>query len=187
MARPYALSRREITLVLFSIMIFLVFYNFEATSDFFTNSNLPGISSNPTVDGGLDMDIYGDWVSDDRRISSVHKQQEKEYASEGDIWLKSERVSEAQKQVIFGNIGVNDGFMHWGQDMPETRIAKHVAGRCAAIAYGRVTNDITYRNPCRVLNHGQCNNVQWHNFHCDGFSFKLPFVGFHCIVCWQLA
>ncbi|KAG1840116.1 hypothetical protein C8R48DRAFT_838370 [Suillus tomentosus] len=128
MARPYALSRREITLVLFSIMIFLAFYNFEATSDFFTNSNLPGISSNPTVDGGLDMDIYGDWVSDDRRISSVHKQQEKEYASEGDIWLKSERVSEAQKQVIFGNIGVNDGFMHWGKDMPETRIVKHVAG-----------------------------------------------------------
>ncbi|KAG2156820.1 uncharacterized protein EDB93DRAFT_1247012 [Suillus bovinus] len=128
MARPWSFSRREITLVLFSVMIFLVFYNFDATSDIFSNPNLPGISSNPTVDGSLDMDIYGDWVSDDRRISSVHKQQEKEGASEGDVWLKTERVSEAQKQVIFGNIGVNDGFMRWGEDIPETRIVKHVAG-----------------------------------------------------------
>ncbi|KAG2343079.1 hypothetical protein BDR05DRAFT_963493 [Suillus weaverae] len=129
MARPYSLSRREITLVLFSVMIFLVFYNFDVTSDFFANPNLPGISSNPTTDGGLDMDIYGDWVSDERHISSVHKQQEeKEDASEGDIWLKTDRVPEAQKQVIFGNIGVNDGFMHWGKDIPETRIVKHVAG-----------------------------------------------------------
>ncbi|KAG2032542.1 hypothetical protein BDR03DRAFT_1002563 [Suillus americanus] len=125
MARPYSLSRREITLVLFSVMIFLVFYNFDATSDFFANPNLPGISS---ADDGLDMDIYGDWVSDERHISSVHKQQEKEDASEGDTWLKTDRIPEAQKQVIFGNIGVNDGFMHWGTDVPETRIVKHVAG-----------------------------------------------------------
>ncbi|KAG1833257.1 hypothetical protein DFJ58DRAFT_228111 [Suillus subalutaceus] len=128
MTRFYSLSRREITLVLFSVMIFLVFYNFDATSDFFANPNLPGIFSNPTADGGLDMDIYGDWVSDERRISSVHKQQEKGDTSEGDIWLKTDRIPEAQKQVIFGNIGVNDGFMHWGTDMPETRIVKHVAG-----------------------------------------------------------
>lgn len=129
MARPYSLNRREITLVLFSVMIFVVFYNFDATSDFFANPNLPGISSNPTADGGLDMDIYGDWVSDERKISSVHKQQEgKEDGSQGDIWLKTDRVPEAQKQVIFGNIGVNDGFMHWGKDIPETRIVKHVAG-----------------------------------------------------------
>ncbi|KAG1876334.1 hypothetical protein F4604DRAFT_2006644 [Suillus subluteus] len=74
------------------------------------------------------MDIYGDWVSDERRISSVHKQQEKEDTSEGDIWLKTDRIPEAQKQIIFGNIGVNDGFMHWGTHMPETRIVKHVAG-----------------------------------------------------------
>ncbi|KAG1823595.1 uncharacterized protein BJ212DRAFT_693220 [Suillus subaureus] len=125
MARFYSLSRREITLVLFSVMIFLVFYNFDATSEFFANPNLFGISS---ADGGLDTDIYGDWVSDERRISSVHKQQEKEDASEGDIWLKTDRIPEAQKQLIFGNIGVNDGFMHWGEDMPETQIVKHVAG-----------------------------------------------------------
>lgn len=128
MARFYSFSRREIVLVLFSVMIFLVFYKFDATSDFFVNPNLPGISSNPTADAGLDMDIYGDWMSDERHISIVHKQQEKENASEGDIWLKTDRVPEAQKQVIFGNIGVNDGFMHWGEDIPETQILKHVAG-----------------------------------------------------------
>lgn len=129
MARPYSLSRREITLVLCSVMIFLVFYNFDTTLNLFANPNLPGISSNPTADGGLDMDIYGDWVSDERRISSVHKQQEeKEDSSQGNIWLKSDRVPEAQRQVIFGDIGVNDGFMHWGKDIPETRIVKHVAG-----------------------------------------------------------
>jgi len=184
MARPYSLSRREITLVLCSIMIFLVFYNFDTTSNLFANPSLPGISSNPTADGGLDMDIYGDWVSDERRISSVHKQQEeKEDGLQRNIWLKSDRVPEAQKQVIFGDIGVNDGFMHWGKDIPETRIVKHVAGMCAAIAYGSIADNIAYRNPCRILDHGQCDNVQWHNFHCDGFSFKLPFVGFHCIVC----
>jgi hypothetical protein len=117
-------------------MIFLVFYNFDATSDFFANPNLPGISSHPTADGGLDMDIYGDWVSDERHISSVHKQQEeKEDGSQENVWLKTDRVPEAQKQVIFGNISVNDGFMHWGEDMPETRVVKHVAGMCAAIAY----------------------------------------------------
>jgi hypothetical protein len=128
MGRFYSLNRREITLVLFSIIIFMVFYNFDATSDFLANPNLPGMSSNPTADGGLDMDIYGDWVSDEKHISSVHEQQEKEDASEGDIWLKTDRIPEAQKQVIFGNIGVNDGFMHWGKHIPETRIVKHVAG-----------------------------------------------------------
>ncbi|KAG1881085.1 hypothetical protein F4604DRAFT_1953660 [Suillus subluteus] len=62
--------------------------------------------------------------------SSVHKQQEeKEDASEGNIWLKTDCVVEAQKQAIFENISVNDGFMHWGKDTPETRIVKHVAGR----------------------------------------------------------
>lgn len=146
MTRLYSLNRREITLVLFSVMIFLVFYNFDATSDFLANPNLPGMSSNPTADGGLDMDIYGDWVSDEKHISSVHEQQEKEDASEGDIWLKTDRIPEAQKQVIFGNIGVNDGFMHWGKHIPETRIVKHVAGGCAAIAYGRITGYIVYQD-----------------------------------------
>lgn len=130
MARPYTLSRREVTLVLASVMIFMVFYNFDATFDFFANPKLPGISSNPTAGGGgSDMDIYGDWVSDERHISSVHKEQEaKDDALEGVTWLKTDRVPEAQKQVIFGNIGVNDGFMHWGADIPETRLVKHVAG-----------------------------------------------------------
>lgn len=146
MARPYSLSRREITLVLCSVMIFLVFYNFDTTSNLLANPNLPGKSSNPTADGGLDMDIYGDWVSDERRISSVRKQQEeKEDGSQGNIWLKSDRVPEAQKQVIFGDIGVNDGFMHWGKDIPETRIVKHVAGMCTAIAYGSIADNIAYR------------------------------------------
>ncbi|KAG2124454.1 hypothetical protein DEU56DRAFT_827468 [Suillus clintonianus] len=130
MARPYSLSRREITLVLASVMIFMVFYNFEATFDFFANPNVPTIFSSSTADSSdLDMDIYGDWESDERHISSVHKQQEeKEDASDGDIWLKTDRISEAQKQVIFGNINVNDGFMHWGSDIPQTRLVKHVAG-----------------------------------------------------------
>lgn len=130
MARFSSPSRREFTLVLFSVMIFVVFYNFEATFDFFANPDLPGTSSNPFADSsGLDIDIFGDWESDERRISSVHKQQEeKEDNAHGDIWIQTDLVSEVQKQVIFGNIDVNDGFMHWGGDVPQTQLRKHVAG-----------------------------------------------------------
>ncbi|KAG1748268.1 uncharacterized protein EDB91DRAFT_1047900 [Suillus paluster] len=119
-------NRREFTLVLFSVTIFVVFYNFEATFDLFA----PGTSLlNPSADSsGLEMDIFGDWKSDEAHISSVHKQQEEmEDNADGDIWIK-DLVSEAQKQVIFGNINVNDGFMHWGSDVPQTQVMKHVAG-----------------------------------------------------------
>jgi hypothetical protein len=31
-----------------------------------------------------------------------------------------------QLEVIFDDIGVNDAFMHWSEDTPETRTVKHV-------------------------------------------------------------
>ncbi|KAG1860664.1 hypothetical protein DFJ58DRAFT_778428 [Suillus subalutaceus] len=106
--------------------------------------------------------------------SSVHKQQEeKEDASEGNIWLKTDCVVEAQKQAIFENISLNDGFMHWGKDTHETRIVKHVAGRCVATAYERMTDNIAYRNPCRIIM-------------CNGTVFIVtdsPIVELHCICC----
>ncbi|KAJ8589367.1 hypothetical protein M405DRAFT_738703 [Rhizopogon salebrosus TDB-379] len=131
MPRLYSPSRREVTLVLFSVMIFVIFYNLESTFDFFTGSKLASTFSNPlATGGGLDTDIYGDWVSEDIHVASIHKQQEEkeDSAEEDTMWIKSDLISEAQKQIIFGNINVNDGFKTWGSDMPQTQLVKHVAG-----------------------------------------------------------
>lgn len=140
MALLSPLNRREVTLILFAVMIFVVFYNFETTFDF-ANSKLATTSSNPSK-AGLDTDIYGDWLSEDIHVSSIHKQQEEkeENADEDTIWIKSDLVSEAQKQVIFGSINVNDGFMKWGLDVPQTQLVKHVAGRCPETARRRIAD-----------------------------------------------
>jgi hypothetical protein len=143
MPRLYSPSRREVTLVLFSVMIFVIFYNFESTFDFFTNSKLASTFSNPlATGGGLDTDIYGDWVSEDIHVASIHKQQEEkeDSAEEDTMWIKSDLISEAKKQIIFGNINVNDGFKTWGSDMPQTQLVKHVAGGCLATFRSRVTD-----------------------------------------------
>lgn len=133
-------NRREVTLVLSAVMIFIVFYNFETTFDF-ANSKLAPSFSNPS-EAGLDTDIYGDWVSEDIHVSSIHKQQEEkeENADEDTMWIKNDLTSEAQKQVIFGNINVNDGFMKWDLDVPQTQLVKHVAGRRPETARRRVTD-----------------------------------------------
>ncbi|KAG2038416.1 hypothetical protein BDR03DRAFT_1009880 [Suillus americanus] len=98
-------------------MTFLVFYNFDATSDFFANPNLPGIS---TTHDGLDMDIYGHWVSDERRISSrSRKMPRKEIYGSGPIvylrrrnkpssetlvrWIACGRITDNMDNVIMCN------------------------------------------------------------------------------------
>lgn len=143
--RLYSPNRREVTLILFSVMIFVLFYNFEATFDLYSNSKLATAFSKPSAAGGsIDTDIYGDWVSEDIHVSNSHKQQEEkeENADEDAVWIKSDFVSEAQKQVIFGNTNVNDGFTNWGLDVPQTQLVKHVAGGCAATPHRRVTDSL---------------------------------------------
>ncbi|KAG2042682.1 hypothetical protein BDR03DRAFT_943981 [Suillus americanus] len=82
------------------------------------------ISLNPTVDGGLDMGIYGDWVSDERHISSVQMQQEeKEDAPEGNVWLKTNRVLTRHRNKSSSKTSVLT--MTSCTDAPEIRIVKH--------------------------------------------------------------
>lgn len=135
--RLYSPNRREVTLVLFSVMIFVIFYNFDATFDLANT-----LSGSSAAGDGIDTDIYGDWVSEDIHVSSIHKQQEEKEVNADDetVWIKSDIIPEVQKQVIFGNTYVNDGFLKWDLDIPQTKLVKHAPGRVPATARRHVTD-----------------------------------------------
>ncbi|EGN92868.1 hypothetical protein SERLA73DRAFT_190456 [Serpula lacrymans var. lacrymans S7.3] len=140
-------SRRELTIILFSITTFIFFYNFQSTSELsdthqstssqssffggfrFGKDKQPGEVGGDTDPSSKDLEaeIFGDWSWEDDKLSGS---EEKQRAKGGPGKHKAINQTEllAQKQKIFGNVGLSDGYQYWGDDVPRTEVVKHIPG-----------------------------------------------------------
>ncbi|KAG9313553.1 hypothetical protein JVU11DRAFT_5880 [Chiua virens] len=110
------LTRREISLVLFSIATFVLFYNLE-TSFWSDTVNLPSGASGKT---DWDDVIYGNWSwEEDLVAENARKQAIKE---------KNRNSTVSFHPHTFGLVGVNDGILEWDDEIPMTTVLKHAPG-----------------------------------------------------------
>ncbi|KAF9239881.1 hypothetical protein BU15DRAFT_87881 [Melanogaster broomeanus] len=122
-------SRREISLALFSITIFTLFYNLETSFSHFgfsqeevaVASQVGGTNSTPgSWRDHWETEIYGDWTWEEQQVAkNAQRNRVKEAKSGASVSLRPQ---------LFGTVGVNDGFVDWGDEIPTTSLIEHVPG-----------------------------------------------------------
>jgi hypothetical protein len=156
-------SRRELTLFLFSLTVFILFYNLDTSfrllglDPIATQSALMGklgfrkgiIGTDGRRPPGwrdlLEMEIFGEWGWEEGHV-----------AKGGAIWLGKAQTGAGEKQEIFGEGTANDVFMHWGDQVPKTRLVKHVPG-----TFQDWTHLMAFQCSFRIHNSRFCNAAQW--------------------------
>lgn len=144
-------SRREITLVLFALTVFILFYNLDvsvrlvgvdpASSETALLSKLGLKKGIIGTDGRrppgwrdpLEGEIFGEWGWEEGQVAGSGAERQKSKGEvEGDkygaIWLGQAKTGEGEKQEIFGEGKAGDAFVYWGDQVPETKVVKHVPG-----------------------------------------------------------
>ena len=130
-------ERREIALVLISLIVYFVAYNFEMSMDFL---GLDPVKTHRVVFGGLGLktligkdgrkppgwrdalerDVYGDWNWD------------KGYtASESQLKVNGKYPASVGRKTAGqggSKLTVNDALQRWGRDIPQTQLLKHTPG-----------------------------------------------------------
>ncbi|KAF9219516.1 hypothetical protein BS17DRAFT_420472 [Gyrodon lividus] len=127
-------SRREISLALFSITTFILFYNLETSFSYFGPRSEEVVTA-PQVGGKLsswrdawEMEIYGDWTWEEHQVAkNAQKNRVDDKSGKASSSLEA-AVSVSLQPQIFGTVGVNDGFMNWGDEIPMTSLIRHVPG-----------------------------------------------------------
>ncbi|KAH7918675.1 hypothetical protein BV22DRAFT_1100231 [Leucogyrophana mollusca] len=137
-------TRQEVTLILFCLTTFILFYNVESSFQYLgtdpTNSEvlvgrlgLNKANHKLSTSGGdaLEKEVFGEWEGHERRAASngggIRRRDVDEDKSAA-FWIEKETVTASQKPEIFGNIAVDDGFFHWGAQVPQVTVVKHVPG-----------------------------------------------------------
>ncbi|KAI6107589.1 hypothetical protein EDD17DRAFT_1528370 [Pisolithus thermaeus] len=127
-------TRREISIVLFSLTIFVLFYNLESSFQQLQTRQgwvAQGVSKQSGVAASVNWEeeLYGDWTLEELQVAknaqSRHQESVKNSTS---LWGSRERASTNFHSEIYGTVGVNDGYIHWNEDLPTTTIIKHVPG-----------------------------------------------------------
>ena len=129
-------DRREIALVLISLIVYFVAYNFEMSVEFL---GIDPIKTHRVVFGGLgfkthigkdgrkppgwrdalEMDVYGDWNWDEGYTAS-----ESQLKDNGKYPASLGRKDSPEG----GNLLVNDALQRWERDVPQTKLLKHTPG-----------------------------------------------------------
>ena len=130
-------ERREIALVLISLIVYFVAYNFEMSMDFL---GLDPVKTHRVVFGGLGLktligkdgrkppgwrdalerDVYGDWNWDEGYTAS-----ESQLKVNGKYPASVGRKTAGQGG---SKLTVNDALQRWGRDIPQTQLLKHTPG-----------------------------------------------------------
>lgn len=108
-------TRRELSLVLFSLTTFVLFYNLESS---FTSSGETSNKAGDSTSVNWDDVIYGNWTWEEKQVA--------ENSQKHAFDVTTSTVSFSPH--IFGSIGVNDGIQDWGAEIPTTTVLKHVPG-----------------------------------------------------------
>ena len=150
-------SRRELTLILFSLSVFILFYNLD------TSFRLLGVDPAATqsalmsklgfkkgiigTDGRrppgwrdpLEGEIFGEWGWEEGQVAGDGAERQKTKGEDGDrygaIWLGKDVTGAGEKQEIFGDGTAGDAYVYWGDQVPETKVIKHVPGALYLWAY----------------------------------------------------
>lgn len=135
-------DRREISLLIFSLTIFTLSYNIEGSIrllglDPFSVSSRLGLGRSKVIgqDGrrppgwrdDLETKIFGDWGWDERSVAGdgEERRQAKGVGEHGAQWIDRRELGDVSQ---FGKTKVNEAFLRWGDEVPRTKLLKHVPG-----------------------------------------------------------
>jgi hypothetical protein len=139
------LGRREIALLIFSLTVFILAYNFDSALHFFGADFSSAIflpfppfsTSLISTDGRkpfgwrdrLEREIFGDWEWDEGHIARDRSERSraKGHSTYGAIWLGRAETGVVAGEV-FGDEAVNGVMRWWGDDVPRTSVLKHTPG-----------------------------------------------------------
>ncbi|KAH7910270.1 hypothetical protein BJ138DRAFT_130585 [Hygrophoropsis aurantiaca] len=133
-------TRQEITLILFCLTTFILFYNVESSFQYLgTNpTSLSKIGKPVDLDGNtklgasgdaLEKEIYGDWDGYERtRAKKSDDVVQKRAVVENKPGVMKENAPPSQRPEIYGDVAVGDSFSHWGAQVPQASMIKHVPG-----------------------------------------------------------
>jgi hypothetical protein len=142
-------NRREITLSLFSLTVFILFYNLNTSFRFLgvdpaaTESALlsklgfrKGIIGTdgrrpPGWRDPLEEEIFGEWGWEEGQVAGNGEEREKTKGEAGDkygaIWLGKAKTG-GSTQETFGDGTASEAFIQWEDQVPKTSVLQHVPG-----------------------------------------------------------
>lgn len=172
-------NRRELTLILFSLTVFILFYNLDASfrllgvdpassqtallSKFGFKTGIIGTDGRkpPGWRDKLEGQIFGEWGWEEGQVAGNGAEREKVKGGEEDkygaIWLGQAKTGAGENQAIFGEGVAGEAFMYWGDNVPTTKVVKHVPGTFDSTFS---IEPILTRN-IRIHNTGLCHYGQW--------------------------
>ncbi|KAJ7269861.1 hypothetical protein C8J57DRAFT_1323746 [Mycena rebaudengoi] len=139
-------SRREVSLLIFSLTVFTLAYNIDSSirlvglvrqNSVLKRLGLGGQSAAIGRDGrrvpgardSLEGLIYGDWAWDPDQVAGdgLERHQGKGIGRHGAMWI-GKRSAGPVTGKSFGYATVDEAFWRWGEDVPRTKLVKHVPG-----------------------------------------------------------
>ncbi|KAG6890279.1 hypothetical protein C0992_002428 [Termitomyces sp. T32_za158] len=141
-------SRREIQILVFAFCVFLFACNLDDTLQFFgldpatthgTVLRILGFWNSKVIatDGRrppgwrdfLENEIFGTWAWEEDEVSGdgALRSQGVGEGKHGAGWLGRKGVG-ALRGGSLGDLTVNDGFLRWGEDIPKSRLVRHISG-----------------------------------------------------------
>ncbi|KAF7325717.1 hypothetical protein MKEN_00422000 [Mycena kentingensis (nom. inval.)] len=137
-------TRRELSLVIFSLTVFTLSYNIESSirivginRENAVLNRLGLVRTEVGADGrrplksrdALEDMIYGDWAWEEGQIAGDGRErsQRKGVGRFGAMWMERGEVGEVRNRNL-GDTTVAEAFWHWGEDIPKSRLVKHAPG-----------------------------------------------------------
>lgn len=154
-------DRREVALVLFSLTVFILSYNIdnsvrllgfdpEAAHGVLLSTLGFGSSKVISQDGrkppgwrdALENEIFGSWGWDEGQVAGdgTERSQGKGVGNHNATWIGREATGPL-RGGRFGDTTVNEGFLRWEDDIPQSKIVRHVAGEppCGPLGVAKLT------------------------------------------------
>jgi hypothetical protein len=135
-------TRREISLIIFSLTVFALSYNIDSSIRLVGLHRLSqlGLGGRRTAIGpdgrrvsaardSLEKMIYGDWAWDPEHIAGdgLERSQAKGVGRHGAMWVEKREVEPMTSRTL-GETTVDQAFWRWGDALPHTELKKHVPG-----------------------------------------------------------
>jgi hypothetical protein len=148
------LERRELMLVLFSLAVFSFSYNIDnsirllgldpeaahgvvSSTLGFGNSKLIGKDGRKPAGwrDALEAEIFGPWGWDEGHVAGdgAERSQLKDTGKYGALWAGQKETGDVRNKFL-GESTVNEGFLKWGDDIPQSKVVRHTAGASSVAA-----------------------------------------------------
>jgi hypothetical protein len=137
-------NRRELSLLLFSLTVFILAYNLDITLSphnavfrrlGLVNSAIIGKDGRrpPGWRDGLENVIFGEWRWDEGHVAGDGAERSREKGTDryGAQWLGLDEVGPVNGEV-FGKTTADDVVVRWSDDVPTAVLVKHVPGALCA-------------------------------------------------------